>query len=238
MVKGRILLTLLIIPAAVFLGACLLAPGEDPEDTPTPQPTIMPQPTIDRGEPAPAGGGSSNLSGRPRQYSAPPPMTIDTARTYTATITTNRGDMTAELFAVDAPNTVNNFVFLAGEGFYDGVTFHRIIKDFMVQTGDPTGTGSGGPGYRFADEPVNRSYTKGILAMANAGRNTNGSQFFIVHGSDAGLPPAYTIFGQVSGGLQVLDEIANTPVTAAANREVSKPTERVFIERVQINGTP
>ncbi len=227
-----------MIPAAVFLGACLLAPGEDPEDTPTPQPTIIPQPTIDRGDPAPAGGGSSAPSGRPRRYSAPPPMTIDTAKTYTATITTNRGDMTAELFAGDAPNTVNNFVFLAREGFYDGVIFHRIIKDFMVQTGDPTGTGTGGPGYSFADEPVNRSYTKGILAMANAGRNTNGSQFFIVHSSEAPLPPAYTIFGQVSNGLQVLDEIANTPVRAAPHGEVSVPTERVFIQRVQINETP
>ncbi|HKO24887.1 MAG TPA: peptidylprolyl isomerase, partial [Chloroflexota bacterium] len=121
-------------------------------------------------------------------------MTIDPGRRYSATLRTSEGDLLVDLLAEEAPKTVNNFVFLAREGYYDGVPFHRIIKDFMVQTGDPTGTGTGGPGYRFEDEPVRLRYTKGIVAMANAGPNTNGSQFFIVHGREVQLPPNYTIF--------------------------------------------
>src|SRR5687767_1261401 len=101
-----------------------------------------------------------------KSYTSPPALTIDAAKKYTATIRTSAGDMTAELFPKDAPRTVNNFVFLARDGFYDGVIFHRVIPGFMIQGGDPTGTGSGGPGYRFEDEPVNRSYERGILAMA------------------------------------------------------------------------
>jgi cyclophilin family peptidyl-prolyl cis-trans isomerase len=134
--------------------------------------------------------------------------------------------------------TVNNFVFLARDGYYDGVTFHRIMRDFMVQAGDPQGSGSGGPGYRFADEPVNRGYTRGTVAMANAGPNTNGSQFFIVHGSDAGLPPSYTIFGVVTSGLETLDAIADTPVGASPRGELSVPLEPVIIERIVIEESP
>jgi cyclophilin family peptidyl-prolyl cis-trans isomerase len=121
-------------------------------------------------------------------------MEIDPKARYTATIRTSEGDVGVELFADEAPRTVNNFVFLARQGFYDGVIFHRTIRGFMIQTGDPTGTGRGGPGYRFGDESVRRRYTRGIVAMANAGPNTNGSQFFIMHG-DSGLPPNYTMFG-------------------------------------------
>src|SRR5215217_6636921 len=148
-----------------------------------------------------------------KSYSAPPPMSIDPNKTYTAVIKTSLGEMTAELYPKDAPNTVNNFVFLAKEGFYNGVIFHRIIKEFMVQTGDPTGTGRGGPGYRFRDELSGpQGYTKGTLAMANAGPNTQGSQFFICHGSGAErLPKAYTIFGRVTEGQDVLDKIASVP---------------------------
>ncbi len=141
-----------------------------------------------------------------KSYAAPPPMSIDGARTYTATIDTSAGQMTAELFVADAPLTVNNFVFLARDGFYDGVIFHRVIAGFMIQGGDPTGTGRGGPGYRFNDEPVKRRYERGILAMANAGPNTNGSQFFVMH-ADYGLPPSYTIFGRLTSGEEVLDTI-------------------------------
>lgn len=174
---------------------------------------------------------------RNNKYSAAPEMQIDPNKTYTATIETTDGTMTAELFAKDAPMTVNNFVFLAREDFYDGVKFHRIFKDFMVQTGDPTGTGTGGPGYRFDDEPVTRQYTRGTLAMANSGPNTNGSQFFIVH-QDSGLDPAYTIFGQVTEGLDVLDAIANTPVTQGPNSIDPVPTtplEDVLITNITIN---
>jgi cyclophilin family peptidyl-prolyl cis-trans isomerase len=149
-------------------------------------------------------------------------MSIDPAHTYTATIETSAGTMTAELFASDAPKTVNNFVFLARDGFYDGVIFHRVISGFMIQGGDPTGTGRGGPGYRFDDEPVSRKYNRGILAMANAGPNTNGSQFFVMH-ADYGLPPNYTIFGRLTAGEDVLDAIA-TAQTGAQDRPVAPVT--------------
>jgi len=156
-------------------------------------------------------------------------MTIDPSKAYRATIETSAGTMTAELFAAEAPVTVNNFVFLAGEGFYSGVIFHRVIKGFMIQGGDPTGTGSGGPGYRFADEPVSRSYSRGTLAMANAGPDTNGSQFFVMH-ADYGLPPNYTIFGKLSAGEDVVDAIANAP-TGAQDR----PVQPVAIISVSIS---
>jgi cyclophilin family peptidyl-prolyl cis-trans isomerase len=166
-----------------------------------------------------------------KSYATPPTMAVDPARRYEATIETSAGTMTAELFASEAPNTVNNFVFLARDGFYDGVIFHRVIKGFMVQGGDPTGTGRGGPGYKFNDEPVTRSYERGILAMANAGPNTNGSQFFIMH-ANYGLPPSYTIFGRLTGGEDVLDTIA-TAQTGAQDR----PVQPVTINRVEISET-
>ena len=171
----------------------------------------------------------------PKQWSAPPAMTIDQSKRYTATIKTSDGDMTAELFVKDAPITVNNFVFLAQQGFYDNVKFHRIIKGFMVQTGDPLGNGTGGPGYRFADEPVTRDYKRGTLAMANSGRNTNGSQFFIVL-ADYPLPKNYTIFGQVTdaASLTTLDKIGNTPVRMGGESVPSVPTQDVRITGVDI----
>ena len=164
-----------------------------------------------------------------KSYPAPPQLTIDPAHTYSATIDTSAGVMTAELFAAEAPKTVNNFVFLARDGYYDGVIFHRVIPGFMIQGGDPTGTGRGGPGYRFDDEPVTRRYNRGILAMANAGPNTNGSQFFVMH-ADYGLPPNYTIFGRLTGGENVLDAIATAP-TGAQDR----PTQPVTINKVTIS---
>jgi cyclophilin family peptidyl-prolyl cis-trans isomerase len=139
-----------------------------------------------------------------------------------------------ELLAGEAPITVNNFVFLAREGFYDNGSFHRVIKDFMIQGGCPRGDGTGGPGYRFSDEPVNRPYLKGTLAMANSGPNTNGSQFFIVHGERAGLPPNYTIFGMLTEGADVLDALANAPVTAGSRGERSQPAARLAIESIEI----
>ncbi len=179
--------------------------------------------------PPSAGSGSGG-----KQWSSPPEMVIDPKKRYSAELQTSEGAMTIDLLADQAPRTVNNFVFLAREGFYEGVPFHRIISGFMVQTGDPTGTGSGGPGYRFADEKVNLPYTKGIVAMANAGPNTNGSQFFIVHGADANLPPNYTIFGRVREGLDVLDKIASTPV-GLARGERSRPLRTVTIQSVTIS---
>ena len=171
----------------------------------------------------------------PKQYAAPPEMALDASKTYTASIRTKLGTMVLELFAAECPATVNNFVFLAREGFYDNGGFHRVLKDFMVQGGCPRGDGTGSPGYRFPDEPVTRSYVKGTLAMANSGPNTNGSQFFIVHGRQVELPPNYTIFGLLTEGHEVLDALADTPVGAGAGGERSRPTEPLEIESVQIN---
>ena len=150
-----------------------------------------------------------------KQYDAPPELAIDLDKDYTAVIHTTAGDISVKLYATDAPQTVNNWVFLANDGFYDEVIFHRTIKGFMIQSGDPTGTGRGGPGYRFRDElgHSKSSYTRGTLAMANAGPNTNGSQFFIMH-ADYGLPNAYSIFGEVTEGLDVVDAIADAPTGA------------------------
>ena len=156
-------------------------------------------------------------------------MTVDPAKTYTATIETNQGTMTAELFVEDAPMTVNNFVFLANEGFYDGTIFHRVIPGFMIQGGDPTGTGTGGPGYKFNNEPVKRKYDRGTLAMANAGRNTNGSQFFIMH-QDYPLPPDYTIFGKLTDGEDVLEKIATTPTGAQDRPRAEQKMTKVTVK--------
>jgi len=162
-------------------------------------------------------------------------MQIDPSKTYSATIETTDGTMKADLFASEAPMTVNNFVFLAQQGFYDGAPFHRIIKNFMVQTGDPVRRdGTGGPGYRFQDEPVKRAYERGTLAMANARPNTNGSQFFIVQGDNVNLPPNYTIFGKVTDGLDTLDKIASTPVGPSPGGEPSKPQSEVDITNITI----
>jgi len=141
-----------------------------------------------------------------KTYSSPPAMGIDPQKSYTATIQTDGGDIVLQLSADKTPNTVNNFVFLAREGFYDGVIFHRVIENFMVQGGDPTGTGRGGPGYSFADEfhPELRHDGLGVLSMANAGPNTNGSQFFITHVATPHLDGKHSVFGRVTGGLDVL----------------------------------
>ena len=221
------------------LTACLATPPPPPTPTfppegpptvqiaPTPTQAIVSTPTP-RVLQAPDGADY-------RQYAAPPLMTIDPERSYSAAIHTAQGTITIDLFASEAPMTVNNFVFLAREGFYDGVIFHRVIQAFMVQTGDPRGDGTGGPGYRFADEPVERPYTRGIVAMANSGADTNGSQFFIVQGTDVGLGPNYTIFGEVTRGMEVVDTIAEAPVEASAYGELSSPVDPIAIESIDIN---
>ena len=165
-----------------------------------------------------------------KQGSAPPPMVIDPAKRYTATMETSMGTLVIALDPVAAPKTVNNFVFLAREGFYDGVIFHRIIKGFVCQGGDPTGTGRGGPGYRFDDELPGRRYEVGSLAMANAGPNTNGSQFFIISGPDgARLPPQYSLFGKVVKGLDVVEAMQSVP-TGSGDR----PKTDVVINSITI----
>ena len=196
--------------------------------TPTPRHTATPEPT------ATTVAVTSPVAGQVRKtYDSPPPLTIDPNRRYVATIELERGSIVIELFSKDAPQTVNNFVFLAREGFYDNTTFHRVIPGFMAQGGDPQGTGRGGPGYKFADEFSEKSHERGVISMANSGPNTNGSQFFIMH-QNYSLPPNYIIFGQATGGLEVVDAIANTPVRSNARGETSVPTEPVLIERVEI----
>lgn len=142
-----------------------------------------------------------------KQYSSAPQLVIDPAKQYSATMHTNRGDIEIELYAADVPQTVNNFVFLAREGFYDGVTFHRVIPGFMAQGGDPTGTGTGGPGYKFADERASNRHQTGSLSMANAGPNTNGSQFFICLDSQPHLDGRHTVFGRVTGGMDAVQAL-------------------------------
>jgi peptidyl-prolyl cis-trans isomerase B (cyclophilin B) len=144
-----------------------------------------------------------------KQWSMPPAMEIDPAKNYVATIQTNKGDVVLELYPTYAPKTVNNFVFLAKQGFYDGVKFHRVIGDFMIQGGDPTGTGTGGPGYKFEDEVRNNplKHETGVLSMANAGANTNGSQFFITHSPQPHLNGRHTVFGKVIEGMDVVNSI-------------------------------
>jgi len=142
-----------------------------------------------------------------KRYSAPPAMQIETNRTYHAIIKTNKGDIHLQLNPAEAPTTVNNFVALARDGYYDGVTFHRVVPGFVIQGGDPTGSGSGSPGYKFQDESVRRPYKAGTVAMANAGPNTNGSQFFICLEDQPNLPPNYTIFGDTVSGMDVVRNI-------------------------------
>jgi len=146
------------------------------------------------------------MANQPMQWSTPPKMLIEPIKKFTATIHTDKGDITIHLHADKAPRTVNNFIFLARQAFYDNTIFHRVIADFMVQGGDPTATGTGGPGYRFTDEfhPDLRHDKPGVLSMANAGPNTNGSQFFITHVPTSWLDFKHSVFGQVTAGLDVL----------------------------------
>ncbi len=175
----------------------------------------------------PAVDGSSPKT---QHFDAPPPMVIDPAKRYTAEMVTSKGTMVIALDPIAAPATVNNFVFLARWHYYDGIVFHRIIPGFMLQGGDPEGSGRGGPGYRFADElPAPGRYEIGSLAMANAGPNTNGSQFFIVSGpSGTSLPPSYSLFGKVVSGLDVVKAIE------AVGSQSGAPSEPVIIESVTV----
>ena len=170
----------------------------------TPYPTVPPPAEVSQG-----GASAKAPAERADMYSAAPEMTIDPAKFYYATLKTDKGDIKVQLFADRAPETVNNFVYLANEGFYNDTTFHRVIEGFMAQGGDPTGTGSGGPGYQFADEiwPGAAFDRPGLLAMANAGPGTNGSQFFLTFGPTEWLNGQHTIFGEVVEGMDVLDKI-------------------------------
>jgi cyclophilin family peptidyl-prolyl cis-trans isomerase len=175
----------------------------------------------------PAADGSSP---KRQQFDAPPPMCVDPNKSYTAEMVTTKGTLRIALDPLAAPKTVNNFVFLARYHYFDGIFFHRVIPGFVLQGGDPQGTGTGGPGYRFEDElPKAGRYELGSLAMANAGPDTNGSQFFVISGPDgAALPPKYSLFGKVVSGLEVVADID------AIGTRSGTPKERVVIESVTI----
>jgi cyclophilin family peptidyl-prolyl cis-trans isomerase len=181
-------------------------------------------------EPSPTDGSQR------KEYSSPPEMRIDPGKTYTATMKTTEGDIVIRLDAAGAPMTVNNFVFLACENFYDGIRFHRVAKDFVIQGGDPTGTGSGGPGYEFEDELPTDGYKQGSLAMANSGANTNGSQFFIVTGNPNALQSLYSRFGQVVSGLAVATKIESyaNPDANDFDPSTQVPTKDVTITDITV----
>ena len=233
MTRPRTVATVCLAVAFMLLAGCGdgepdVAPTEAPRNTATATATIR---ATESALSAPPTKGFEEL----KQWDAPPPLALENNVDYQARIETNFGEVIVDLFEQEAPITVNNFVFLADEGFYENVPIHRILSGFVIQSGDPTGTGRGGPGYRFNDEPIVREYEKGVLAMANSGANTNGSQFFITLGDlSGGLPKNYTIFGQVIEGIEIVDQIAGVPVTLSDSGENSKPTEPVYIVNIEI----
>ncbi|MBW6441904.1 peptidylprolyl isomerase [Patescibacteria group bacterium] len=169
------------------------------------------------------------------KLAVPPPDTkLDITKDYKVILKTTEGDVTIKVDALDTVMASTNFVYLARIGYYDGLTFHRIIKDFMIQSGCPIGDGTGGPGYTFNDEPFDDDYKRGAVAMANSGPNTNGSQFFIVHQDSPELPKNYVIFGKVIEGMDTVDRIANTPVSDNGMGEVSKPNTPVNIISAEV----
>ena len=194
-------ITLVLLGLFVFtLVQAACSPASAPA-APTPPPALTPAAPSASAKPA------ASTAAKPT-FSSPPPMTIDTSRHYTATIDTEKGQIVLDLDPSLAPQTVNNFVFLANQHFYDGLKWHRVVPGFVIQGGDPQGTGAGGPGYKFPDEPVKGEYTDGCVAMANAGPNTNGSQFFICIADDTKqLKPLYNLFGHVKSGLDVAKKI-------------------------------
>ncbi len=163
----------------------------------------------------------------------PTVMPTEQEKQYTAILHTTQGDIEIALNKGQTPKTVQNFVTLAEKKFYDNTIFHRAIKGFMIQGGDPKGDGTGGPGYRFDDEPFTGEYSRGVVAMANAGPNTNGSQFFVMH-ADYPLPKNYVIFGRVTKGLDVVDKIATSPVELSDSGEPSKPVKPTVVDKVEI----
>jgi len=200
----------------VVMGANFLFNDESSK----PEPTVTAQPQVEH-------------ETEPNKTMQKPELTIDQNKEYVATLKTTEGDIVISLNAKETPITVNNFVTLAREGFYNDTIFHRVIDGFMIQGGDPTGTGSGGPGYEFDDEPFTGEYERGVIAMANHGPNTNGSQFFIMH-KDYALPKDYVIFGKVTTGLDVVDKIATAEVQMSRSGEESQPVSPVKITSVEI----
>jgi len=207
--KGIIYSSITLVLLALFV--ITLVQAACSPATPAAAPSASAQPTVTIPTP-PAASAPAAASTAPKPtFSSPPPMNIDASRHYTASIDTEKGQIVLDLDPQLAPQTVNNFVFLAQQGFYDGLRWHRVVPDFVIQGGDPQGTGAGGPGYMFPDEPVKGEYREGCVAMANAGPNTNGSQFFICIADDTTkLQKLYNLFGYVKSGLDVAKRIQTT----------------------------
>jgi len=222
--------------ALAALAAALLGCGAKPDQTYAKTPAAQPQAQ----SPAPSAQPQAPAAGGRKTYSQPPAMQIDPNKQYTAIMKTSLGSLTIQLFPKDAPQTVNNFVFLAREGFYNGTIFHRIIKNFMIQGGDPQGNGMGGPGYTIPDEyPIKRNYELGTIAMARTSApNSAGSQFFICNSAECGglnAQKLYVIFGKVTDGLDVLDKLSNVPVGPGEDGNMSAPKDPPVIESITIN---
>jgi cyclophilin family peptidyl-prolyl cis-trans isomerase len=236
---NRLLGLMILVLLAGVMSACGVNDKPDEENT-VPAPTSLAQSDADIDSGCWTATDRVNTEGDPeladiQQWSKPPEMTIDGSKKYSALVETNKGNFTVELLPAEAPLAVNNFVCLARAGFYDNTPIHRIVAGFVIQGGDPTGTGRGGPGYKFNDEPINLEYEKGTLAMANAGPNTNGSQFFVVLDDLRGkLGKNYTIFGKVTDGLDVVDTLGKVQTKAGGSGEKSTPIEPVTIEKVTI----
>lgn len=215
-----------IISLVVLIGYLAVRPTTPPQETsdlPVPSPTNAPVEVL-----------PETISMTPTStVVTPTQMIFDMNKSYTAILRTDKGDITIALNAKGTPKTAENFVTLARKNFYDGTVFHRVIAGFMIQGGDPKGDGTGGPGYKFADEPFTGDYTRGTVAMANSGPNTNGSQFFIMH-ADTALPKNYVIFGNVTKGLDVVDAIATVPVMMSPSGEESRPVTPVKVTTVEI----
>jgi cyclophilin family peptidyl-prolyl cis-trans isomerase len=212
--------------------AAAAAPSPKPDQDAfnvTPAATTSAKPAAAVASPKPIQGGAEG-----KQWPNAPAMAIDQAKTYTATLKTEQGDIEIMLFPKEAPIAVNNFVFLARNGYYANVPIHRIVQGFVIQSGDPTGTGMGGPGYKIQDEPVKMNYSRGIVAMARTpAPNSAGSQFFICL-QDIQLPKQYVIFGQVTKGMDAVDKIAQTPTKVGGGGEKSSPVTPVSIQDISI----
>jgi cyclophilin family peptidyl-prolyl cis-trans isomerase len=230
---------MVLLLLAGVVSACGVNDNAKDEET-VPAPTSLAQSDADIDSGCWTATDRVNTEGDPelaniQQWSKPPEMTIDGSKKYSAKVETNKGDFTIELLPAEAPLAVNNFVCLARAGFYDNTPIHRIVSGFVIQGGDPTGTGRGGPGYRFNDEPISLDYEKGVVAMANAGPNTNGSQFFVVLDDLRGkLGKNYTIFGKVTEGIDTVDTLGKVQTSAGSSGEKSSPVEPVTIEKVTI----
>ena len=235
-------LALLLLAAAITLGGC--QSGSDAAKTQSATTadnaeitqslvTAAGQPVASSSTSAASASSASTNNSNAMTTSATPTKIIDQSKTYTAILHTTAGDMEILLNDNATPITVNNFVWLAKKNFYNGTIFHRVIKDFMIQGGDPKGDGTGGPGYQFDDEAFTGDYTRGTIAMANAGPNTNGSQFFIMHATYP-LAKDYVIFGHLTKGFDVLDKIAEAPVQISSSGETSQPIDPVTVTSVEI----